>query len=119
MKIRVPEPIETKDPLTGASGGAVSFQEFVLKAVLLSDPKWSYGYPAVRSAMAIERAMGNIQDGCFLLSEEDWKGLVGAVNAPRRMDRAGRSEDGFGCWLPMVIRQFEPFMEAIVKAELA
>jgi hypothetical protein len=116
VNMKVPDPVEIRDPDTGAVIQIVSFKEFVQKAILRANPKWGFGYAAVRSAVAIEQAMDNIQGGAVTLSEEDWGALKQAVEAPRRIDRAGNISDGFGTWLHGVIPQFMPFLDAIMKA---
>lgn len=116
VTFKIPDPITVRDPESGIEVGSVSLLEFVQKAILRSNPKWGFGYAAVRSAMAIEQAIGNPKDGVVSLSEEDWRGLVGAIEAPKRIDRGGTTSDGFGCWLHPIIPQFMPFLEAIMKA---
>ena len=116
VTFKIPDPITVQDPESGAEVGTVSFLEFIQKAILRSNPKWGYGYAAVRSAMSIEQAIGNPLEGVVTLSEEDWKGLVGAIEAPKRIDRTGNVADGFGCWLHPVIPQFMPFLDAVMKA---
>lgn len=116
VTFKLPDPIEVKDPDSGATTSIVSFHEFVKMAILRANPKWGMGYAAVRSAMAIDDAIGNPKEGSVSLSEEDWKGLVGAVESPKRIDRMGNVADGFGCWMHTVLPQFMPFLDAVMKA---
>lgn len=116
VNMKIPDAVEIRDPDTGVTIQTVSFKEFVQKAILRANPKWGFGYAAVRSALAIEQAMENIQGGVMMLSEEDWGALKQAVEAPRRIDRTGNVSDGFGTWLHAVLPQFMPFLDAIMKA---
>jgi hypothetical protein len=116
VSFKMPEPVTVVDPDTGAVIQTVAFKEFITKAILRANPKWGFGYAAVRSALAIEQAMDNIQDGLVMLAEEDWRALKEAVEHPRRIDRSGQVSEGFGTWLHGVMPQFLPFLDAIMKA---
>ena len=94
---------------------AVTFGEFVKKAVLAANPTWTHGYDKLCSARTIDKLVSENLDGVIQMPEEDWRNLVEAIKNPQVAAPMG-SRPGFGGWIPPVILQFGPFFDAIMKA---
>lgn len=120
--IKVPSPITIRDPNTaeiyaGRDGEpvAVSFGEFIRRASLNSDPRWSLSLDAIEAALAIEDAIAaSDKTGVLQLAQEDWQKLQDMLANPRTQGERGQ-QPGYGGFQVSVLRQFRPFLRAVCK----
>jgi len=108
--ITFPVDITVKNPLSKEeAGGKTTFREFVV-ACLLTDKRFSTGWKAIKSAIAISDAVEACEPGKVMqLHDQDWEVLRDAAQTP--------SGDSYAGPLNAVgLMQLRPFFEAILNA---
>lgn len=121
IKLKIPEPIGvcvpgTKEPLKNPDGSPVfiTFEQFVLTAILGEDPRWARGAAWVKAAVAVQLAIENAEDGLSApISQKDWEKLRDVTLEPLRAD----GSSGFAGYHPALLRQLVPFIDAILAGE--
>lgn len=121
--IEIPPPVTfldpiTKEELTGPEGKLEIWDFKLLLNKIMSNPKWTETYAAMRAQASIENALNEAKDGVMVLSEEDWLRLKEAVEMPRTQlfgTNGIQVIPGFGAH-PTLGAQLLPLLAPIVEA---
>jgi hypothetical protein len=115
MKITIPKPVDIFD--NGKVVLSISFHDFLER--VFTNPVWMESWKSGRAQLAITQSFDQAVErgeGFFVLTEEDWKVLDGAVKTPLSARQDGGVLKGFG-YLPQYTRYVVPLSNAIIDAE--
>lgn len=121
--IEIPPPVTFLDPITreelmGPDGKLEIWDFKLLLNKIMSNPRWTESYAAMRAQASIENALSDAKDGVMVLSEEDWLHLKNAVEMPRTQligTNGIQVIPGFGAH-PTLGGQLLPLLVPIVEA---
>lgn len=115
MKIAIPKPVDILD--NGKVALTVRFRDFLER--VFTNPVWMENWKHGRAQLAITQAVDQALErgeDVFVVAEEDYKILDGAVKTPASVLASGAVIKGFG-YLPQYARYLVPLSNAIIDAE--
>lgn len=115
MKVTIPKPVDVLDK--GTVVQSVSFRDFLEH--VFTNPVWMENWKHGRAQLAITQSFDQAVergDDFFVVPEEDWQVLDGAVKTPFSAHADGGVLKGFG-YLPQYTRYVVPLSNAIIEAE--
>lgn len=115
MKITIPRPVDILD--NGKVALTIRFRDF-LERVFMNPvwmESWKHGRAQLAITQALEQAVERGED-TFIVAEEDFKILDGAVKTPASVLASGAVIKGFG-YLPQYARYIVPLSNAVIDAE--
>ena len=115
VKITIPQPVEILD--NGKVALTVRFQDFLERVFM--NPVWMESWKHGRAQLAITQALEQAierSEAAFVVTEEDFKILDGAVKMPASVLASGAVIKGFG-YLPQYARYIVPLSNAVIEAE--